>query len=124
MDLKMATEFCDLWLPSWTGGTNAVESLLSFYSDNTFYLDPVMVNGIHGKEKLSNYFTKLLAKNPNWQWSAVEIIPTAQGFTLKWKALFPANDSQVEIFGLDIVEIENNLITRNEVYFDRSTLIK
>ncbi|AWN73154.1 hypothetical protein LEAN103870_05115 [Legionella anisa] len=123
MQLKDAEMFCSKWLPSWTGGVEAVENLLSFYSEDTFYLDPVMKEGIHGKKRLSQYFNKLLAKNPDWKWNAVELIPTLKGFTLKWQATFPKNESELILFGLDIVEIENNLISRNEVYFDRSDLL-
>ncbi|KTD43097.1 hypothetical protein [Legionella parisiensis] len=50
MELKDAEMLCSKWLPSWTGGPEAVENLLSFYSENTFYLDPVMKEGIHGKK--------------------------------------------------------------------------
>lgn len=81
MELKKAEAFCDKWLPSWTGGMDAVENLLSFYSDDIFYLDPHMINGIYGKEKLSRYFCTLLSKNPDWRWCAVDIMPTLKGFT-------------------------------------------
>lgn len=123
MELKDAERFCNQWLPAWTGGTEAVEHLLSYYSEDTFYLDPVMAKGLHGKQKLTEYFSKLLAKNPNWRWSSVELIPTAKGFTLKWRAVFPKKDAELILYGLDIVEIKSDLINRNEVYFDRSPLM-
>lgn len=109
--------FCKAWLSAWTG--NRPQELLKFYHADAFYSDPSKRNGLKGHVQLLPYFEKLLALNPNWIWEPVEIIPTEKGFTLKWKATIPVSNSIVEETGLDIVEIENNLITRNEVYFDR-----
>lgn len=109
--------FTDNWLASWTG--NHPNLLLEYYTNNAFYIDPANPNGLQGQEQLKPYFTKLLAKNPDWVWSAVEIIPTQKGFTLKWKAEIPLHNKTLTIFGLDIVELENNKISRNEVFFDR-----
>lgn len=109
--------FIKNWLDSWTG--NRPEVLLAFYSDHAFYSDPAFPNGISGKESLKNYFGKLLYKNPDWVWEAVEIIPTEKGCSLKWKATIPTPNQTITLFGLDIVEISDWKITRNEVYFDR-----
>lgn len=109
--------FCKAWLDSWTG--NKPETLLKFYHADAFYTDPSKRSGLIGHAQLLPYFSKLLALNPNWEWTAVEIIPTLNGFTLKWKATIPVGDSFVEETGLDIVEIQDELIIRNEVYFDR-----
>ncbi len=70
------------------------------------------------------YFKRLLAENPKWVWEAVEIFPTKQGFTLKWKATIPVGDTTVVEYGVDIVEVADGKITRNEVYFDRTALMK
>jgi hypothetical protein len=114
MDL---TSFISNWLSVWTG--NKPQNLLKFYSDNIFYSDPANPTGIKNKTDLEIYFSKLLAKNPDWVWVAEEIIPTAKGCTLKWKASIPSSGETITLYGLDIVEIENWKITRNEVYFDR-----
>lgn len=110
-------DFIQKWLNTWTG--NRPGELLKFYSDSAFYSDPANPNGLKGKENLELYFTKLLKKNPNWIWTADEIIPTEKGCTLKWKALIPTDKETITLYGLDIVEIDNWKITRNEVYFDR-----
>lgn len=60
MQHTQAKKLCDRWLPSWTGGKEAVNNLLSH---------------------------------------------------------------TVVIKGLDIVEVKEGLITRNEVYFDRTPLL-
>jgi hypothetical protein len=48
MELEKAKEFCDRWLPAWTG--NRPELLISFYSDDAFYSDPYIPQGLKGKE--------------------------------------------------------------------------
>ena len=122
MEYNLAREFCERWLSAWTGGKDSVEKLLSFYARDAFYLDPARPEGIKGKSELNLYFNKLLSNNPNWSWKADEIIPTEHGFVLKWVAIIPNKDRTLIVKGLDIVEVKEDLITRNEVYFDRSFL--
>jgi hypothetical protein len=114
-------KFCSEWLQAWTG--NNPEKLINYYSWDAFYSDPANKSGLKGYEQLMGYFKKLLAANPGWTWEVVEIFPTEKGFTLKWKATIPIGSEQVIEYGLDIVEIENDKITRNEVYFDRTALL-
>ena len=116
------SEFCEQWLNAWTG--NMPELLLSFYCDNAFYSDPANKQGLNGHAELLPYFKKLLKYNPDWKWRAVEIIETAKGFTLKWEANIPVGGSLVEELGLDIVELIDGKIRRNEVYFDRTAWLK
>lgn len=114
--------FCNEWLSAWTG--NHPEKLLTYYADDAFYSDPTNVKGLKGHELLLPYFSRLLKHNPDWKWSAEEIIPTDKGFTLKWKALIPVKGHTITIIGLDIVEVLDGKITRNEVYFDRTEWMK
>lgn len=111
-------EFCRKWLPAWTG--NEPEKLLEFYAENAFYIDPANPEGIQGHDQLREYFTKLLAANPNWVWEVVEVFPTLRGFTGKWRAVIPVGRKKIVLYGMDIVEVDDGKITRNEVYFDRS----
>lgn len=122
-DPKMELEtFIANWLQAWTG--NNPKELLAYYAEDSFYSDPAKPNCIDNKEELEIYFTKLLAKNPNWVWQAVEIIPTAKGCTLKWKAEIPIGTEILTLFGLDIIEINKWKISRNEVYFDRTPWVE
>lgn len=59
-----------------------------------------------------------MQRNPNWKWTIEEIFSTEKGFTLKWKAEIPFELENLIIYGLDIVEVTNDKISRNEVYFD------
>jgi hypothetical protein len=121
MTVKQAKEFAARWLPAWTG--NNPEKLAGFYSDDTFYLDPGIPDGVKGKKKLLAYFRKLLAQNPKWVWKQIEAIPMADGFLNKWHAAIPVGNKILEFIGVCFVQLdENGLIRRNEVYFDRTRL--
>ena len=122
MELEKAKEFCERWLPAWTG--NRPELLISFYADDAFYSDPYISQGLKGKEKLLAYLKKMISAYPDWKYEHVEIFPTKNGFTLKWKVSLPFKNDTVVDFGVDIVEIANGKITRNEVYFDTVQLLK
>ncbi len=118
-----ARQFAETWLPSWTG--NNPEHLASFYSEDAFYLDPAIPEGVKGKPALIAYFRKLLAHNPNWVWKQVEGIPLEQGFLNKWRATIPVGGKVIEVVGVCFVQLdEEGKIRRNEVYFDRSKLLK
>jgi hypothetical protein len=108
------------WLASWTG--NRPAQLLEFYAADAYYQDPARPQGLTGHAQLKPYFERLLAANPNWVWEAVEIFPTPRGCCLKWKATIPHAGDHCVLFGLDIVELDGQRITRNEVYFDPSAL--
>lgn len=116
MDKIVLQSFTEKWLSSWTG--NQPEILLDFYSEDAFYSNPSNLNGLKGKEQLFVYFKKLLQRNPNWKWTIEEIFRTEKGFTLKLKAEIPVELENLIIYGLDIVEMTNDKISRNEVYFD------
>ncbi len=118
---KNAEEFCGLWLPAWTG--NNPEKLLTFYGHNAYYSDPTIPQGLKGHDKILPYFRKLLENNPNWRWTTEEIFPGEKGFTLKWKAVIPVRNTEIIEYGMDIVELNDNKISRNEVYFDTRKLI-
>ena len=117
MNLKDYMAFCDQWLAAWTG--NRPDYLLSFYSENAYYQDPAYFKGLRGHQEILAYFTKLLAKNPDWRWEREEIFASEKGFILKWRASISGKKI---IYGLDIVEVINDKITRNEVYFDTALL--
>ena len=81
-------------------------------------------NLLKGKERIFGYFRKFISFYPNWKYEYVEIFPTENGFTLKWKVSLTINNDTIVDYGLDIVEILNDKIVRNEVYFDTASLLK
>jgi hypothetical protein len=118
-----ARQFAEAWLPAWTG--NNPERLAGFYSEDVLYLDPTIPEGVKGKPALIAYFRRLLAHNPIWVWKQVEGIPLEHGFLNKWQAAIPVGGKVIEVVGVCFVQLdEAGKICRNEVYFDRSGLLK
>ena len=113
--------FCRDWLAAWTG--NKPTELIKFYDEQAYYRDPAKIDGLKGHGEILPYFEKLLGSNPTWKWEEEELYPTVKGFIIKWKARIPVGEEEVLECGMDIVELKKGLITRNEVYFDRTKLI-
>ncbi len=117
-----ARRFAEKWLPAWTG--NNPELLAGFYSEDAFYLDPAIPQGIRGNHHLLAYFRKLLSVNPDWVWTQIEGIPLEDGFLNKWLAKIPVGPVTLEVVGVCFVQLDDaGKIRRNEVYFDRSALL-
>ena len=122
MTEEQAREFAAKWLPAWTG--NDPERLAAYYSEDVLYLDPVVPDGIRGKDALLAYFRKLLSRNPDWVWTQIEPIPMAGGFLNKWRAEIPVAGTTVTCVGVCFVQFDDaGKIRRNEVYFDRSEVL-
>ena len=121
MDISKLKQFCVEWLQAWTG--NTPDKLLQFYSKESYYQDPANPNGLKDHTQILAYFQKLLSKNPNWVWKMDELYPTPKGFILKWNATIPIGQESLTSTGMDIVELEDKKITRNEVYFDRTEML-
>lgn len=123
MTKDQAREFASRWLPAWTG--NDPEGLVDYYSDDVFYLDPLIPEGVKGKDGLLKYFRKLLAQNPDWVWTQIEPIPMEDGFLNKWLARIPVGEKVLKLVGVCFVQFDDQeKIRRNEVYFDRTDLIQ
>ena len=123
MTATEAAQFAQRWLPAWTG--NDPERLAAFYSADALYVDPGIPAGARGKAELLAYFRKLLAHNPDWVWTQLEAIPMEGGFLNKWLAKIPVGAKTLEIVGVCLVQLDAaGKISRNEVYFDRSELLK
>lgn len=123
MTKQEAREFTDRWLPAWSG--NRPVELAAFYADDAFFLDPGRPHGIQGIELLLAYFTKVTSNNPTWAWSLVEAIPIEEGFLGKLAARIPVGEKIVECVGLCFLQFnDEGKIRRNEIYFDRTELIR
>jgi len=116
-----AREFTAKWLPAWTG--NNPQAVLSFYTDDVFYLDPTVPEGLRGKQAFGRYLSKLLANNPNWVWTNESAIPLEGGFLNKWRLDAPVGDRTITCRGVCTVQFRAGLIYRNEVYFDTLPLL-
>ena len=122
LDPAGASAFAAEWLPAWTG--NRPDLLTSFYSADAFYADPGVPSGVRGRTALLAYFTKLLARNPRWVWTHRGSIALVDGFLNKWHASVPVGARTVEIDGVCTVQLRDGEIYSNEVFFDRSELLR
>ena len=121
-DARAAREFAERWLPAWTH--NRPAQLAAFYTEDAFYADPAIPAGVRGRPALLAYFTRLLARNPNWVWTHRGSIPMEHGFLNEWHASIPVGSRTVEVDCVCTVQLRDGLIYRNIVYFDRSELLQ
>ncbi len=116
----MCIEEASAWLPAWTG--NQPELLASFYPPDTFCSDPQIPGGIHGREALTWYLIRLLARAPDWVWTQTASAPMLDGFVNYWQAQVPLPGGELQLTGVCLVVLRDGLIARNEVFFDRVPL--
>jgi hypothetical protein len=116
-----ARAFAERWLPAWSG--NRPERLASFYTEDAFYADPAIPDGVRGQAALLAYFRRLLAANPAWTWTQRDAIPLESGFLNLWHATIPVGEQVLELDGVCSVELRDGRIARNLVFFDRSPLL-
>ena len=121
-DAEQARAFAEKWLPAWTG--NRPELLVSFYTPDAVYSDPAVPDGLRGKEAILAYFERLLAKNPDWVWTHSGSIPMQDGFLNRWHASIPLAGRTLEVDGVCTVQLRDELIYANHVFFDRSELLR
>ena len=121
MNAADARAFAEKWLPAWSG--NRPELLASFYTQDAFYSDPAIPEGVRGRDVLLAYFTRLLARNPEWVWVHRGSIPMQDGFLNLWRASIPVGGRTVEAEGVCTVQLREGLIYANHVFFDRSELL-
>ena len=118
---EAARAFAERWLPAWTG--NRPELLASFYTEDAFYADPAVPDGLTGREALLAYLRRLLARYPDWVWRQRRAVPLEDGFLNHWEADVPTAAGTLTIRGVCSVQLRGELIYRNEVFFDRSELL-
>jgi hypothetical protein len=121
LGVEDAKRFASSWLPAWTG--NDPERLAAFYTDDAFYSDPAVPDGVRGKEALTAYFRALLGRFPDWEWTNTDVTPMEGGFLNHWHATIPLGLTVIECDGVCTVGLRDGLIARNQVYFDRSELL-
>lgn len=117
-----AADFCSRWLPAWTG--NHPDRLVAFYTDDAFYADPAVPDGLQGREAIHAYFSKLLRAWPDWSWSHKRSLPVPDGFLNYWHARVSPDPAAPDFEGVCVVRLREGQIFRNEVFFDRSRLLE
>ena len=116
-----ARAFCGRWLPAWSG--NDPERLAMFYTEDVFYSDPSIPDGVRGQDAFVRYMTRLLGNNPKWIWRHEHGVPLLHGFLNYWRADIPVGDETIVCRGVCSVQLRDGLIYRNQVYFDTHALL-
>lgn len=106
-----------------------VESVVACYTESCKYLDPNTRGYVEGRDALRRYLTKLFAR---WKMSwtvtehhVFERSGASRGGAFLWRAeLAPtgATEAGKVVRGMDLVVLDGDLLSRNEVYFDRAAL--
>ncbi len=117
-------QFVEKFLGAWN--SSEVDKVAACYSEDLIYKDPNTNGAVTDQKSFKRYLTKLLG---NWDmtWSSKEAFEFTEGggWAFLWRAEIkkPGANTGVTIDGMDLVVIKDGLISRNEVYFDRSALL-
>ncbi|HSQ00517.1 MAG TPA: nuclear transport factor 2 family protein [Candidatus Dormibacteraeota bacterium] len=102
-----------------------VEGVLACCTDDVVYRDPNTRGEVRGLDAMRRYLRKLFAAwNMHWEVRESFRLATADGVAALWRASFrrPGGQRTVYADGMDLVLVEGERVTRNEVYFDRAVL--
>lgn len=103
------------WLDAWSRKDTA--ALLTFYSENVTYKDNQVPGGISGHAALRAYLDGLFAAVPPMEYVPETTWLIAGGYCGRWNCAFTLSDgSKRAIRGFDLVLLEGDKITYNEVY--------
>lgn len=118
-------ELAERFLSAWND--QDVEAVVACYTPDAAYRDPNTRGEVRGRDALRRYLTKLFA---GWQmhWETREApfgFRGIDGSAALWHASLrrKGGTQTVEIDGMDFVQLEGDLMKRNEVYYDRAALL-
>lgn len=117
--LSLAEQFLAAW------DSQDIERVLACYTEDLVYTDPNTRGAVKGKEAMRRYLTKLFAAwTMTWSLREAHLFDGGRGCSVLWHATFQqaAGGPTVEADGMDLVLMREDLIQRNEVYFDRGAL--
>ena len=103
-----------------------VDGVVACYTEDCIYRDPNTRGAVEGHAALRRYLTRLF-RDWRMHWSLREFFsfPDGSGGAFLWDAqLTPAAGGKTaDISGMDLVLLRGERLCRNEVYFDRMTLL-
>ena len=125
MDRKKTMELAKNVLDAWN--RHDVEGVLSCYTEDCVYLDPNTDGPVNGHKAFRKYLTRLFEQwQMHWTLREFYLFSEEEGGGFLWHAeLTPVKGgSTVEINGMDLVMVEGDRLSRNEVYFDRMPVLR
>jgi hypothetical protein len=103
------------WLRAWSD--KDVPALLTFYHPDVVYTDPQTVMGLKGRAALADYLSGLFAATPPMRYEPDEVWRTPNGYCGRWYCtISPPGGGESYLRGFDLVVLDGDLITLNEVY--------
>ena len=123
MDEAMMYRVAEHTLRAWS--RQDVEEVIACYTSNLIYLDPNTQGPVQGSNAMRHYLTRLFKQwDMNWRLKEANLFASGDGCAILWEATLKRVGGNVEaiINGMDLVMMQGELISRNEVYFDRSLL--
>ena len=103
------------WLAAWSAKDTA--ALLRFYSDDTTYKDAQVPQGLTGHAALKAYLDGLFAATPPMEYVPNEVWKIDGGYCGRWDCAMQLPDgSKQTLRGFDLVLLDGDRITYNEVY--------
>jgi len=123
MDEATVYRLAEHTLQAWS--RQDVEDVIACYTSGLVYLDPNTQGPIQGADAMRHYLTRLFKQwDMNWRLKEAHLFGTGDGCAVLWEATLKRSGGEKEaiINGMDLIVVEGELISRNEVYFDRSLL--
>ena len=117
--LSLAERFLGAW------NTQDVERVLGCYTADLEYRDPNTRGAVRGADAMRRYLSKLFAGwKMHWALREAHLFDDRAGCAVLWHATFqrPGSETTIGIDGMDLVEVRDDRIARNEVCFDRAPL--
>ena len=124
MDEKLMMEMTKKTLRAWN--SQNVDEVLACYTEDCIYQDPNTGGPVKGREKFGRYLSKLFEQwKMHWSMREAFIFRDGNGCAFLWHAtLTPVSGGKTyEIDGIDLVIVRGDRLHRNEVYFDRMSLL-
>ena len=123
MDRQEMLHLAEKFLSAWN--TQEVDRVADCYTADVEYRDPNTRGAVRGQESLRRYLGRLFsAWEMSWSLREAYLFEDGNGCAVLWHATLrrPGGEREVELDGMDFVEVADHRISRNEVWFDRSKL--
>jgi ketosteroid isomerase-like protein len=123
MNEEKLREITERFLAAWNA--QDVEAVLGCYTDDLVYRDPNTRGEIRGADAMRSYLETLFSRwIMTWEPRSIFTLSNKEGVAALWHASFrrPNGTATVEADGMDLILIQGDRISRNEVYFDRTVL--
>ncbi|ABI77398.1 conserved hypothetical protein [Hyphomonas neptunium ATCC 15444] len=102
------------WLKAWSD--KDTERLVSFYSEDTVYMDPQTAGGLKGRGALRTYLQGLFGATPEMVYVPEAVWVIEGGFCGRWICTVGPDGAGGKLRGFDLVLLKDGEITHNEVY--------